>query len=135
MSVNSLEKYAAKQSLKELLSQSVYGAKPSILGGTLDGVGTGITAGGLLGGGLGIGLAKQQRVPLTSWAGEGLLALGGMGGVGVGAIGGGLTGLLRSIRAKKGWVTRRDRINKRLALAAGGGAGLAGLAGLISANK
>lgn len=152
MNVNSLGKYAAKQSLKEMLSQAVYGAKPSILGGTARGAGIGAGIGGL--GGIAASLTPAARrvsgvtAPMSlremlpkGLGGEpslnGLLhmlsgGVAGATGAMTGAPIGGLAGLLRSASAKKGWLTRKKRINQQLML---GGAGGVGLAGLIAANN
>ena len=153
MNVNSLEKYEAKQSLKEMLSQAVYGAKPSILGGTARGAGIGAGIGGL--GGIAASLTPTARLtpggtvmPLREMLPKGLggePSLNGLlhmlSGAGAGATGamtgapiGGLAGLLRSASAKKGWLTRKKRINQQLMLG-GAGAGGVGLAGLIAANS
>jgi hypothetical protein len=175
VSLNALEKYAAKKSLAkrviERLSTSVYGKKPGS-GGTI----TGATIGGLAGGipaayaaapyGSVKGMSaatkwlkashKKARGPrgeaaTASAIAHGLLGLvgipaagiaggvaGGVGGGLAGGLGGGVLGGLvgkgvDKIRMAK-YLARRKKINKRLLLGGGVGAGTGALA-VLAAKK
>ncbi len=149
--------------LTERISQKLYGKKPGKYTGTLSGAGFGTLLGGSAGVGIGgaIGMRNAARASLArqkayAAAGKpGMAIIEGLGGGFLGSIGGAIAGgatggavglpsgaLLGSLLGKTidkarmaKYLKARKKVNKRLALGAGGGASAAGLAALLSSKK
>lgn len=145
--MNTLEKYAAKKKLTkkmiERLSELVYGVNPGTSGevakrwagkgakalGGLQGVAQGVR-GGKVGGELGSIYGKRGAGAV---AGAALNSAAGVIGGGIqGAILGGASGKLVGMSRAAKYEARKRLVNKRLALGAGAGGGLAAL---IAASK